>query len=295
MRVVGGSARGRPLLQVPGSGTRPIMDRVKQSLFDVLRPRISGMAVLDLFAGSGSVGIEALSQGAGCCTFIDSSHKAVATIKRNLETTGFLDRSLVLHTDGLQYLKGTTETFDLIYIAPPQYKGLWTEALRLVSGQLRMASGPGGDEEEEMRRAWSSCRLIPGNTRASSWARSARCSRSDMGTRSWFFMSFRTRAVRRRGQVRLKAEHAESRGWHPGLYDDAPVGAGKRFRPGGNTVETFGPGQGGVGDPRPTPGVGTPGFMMTPRWGWEAVSSALLSSGFRAGFPGCQDFGLAVG
>ena len=149
MRVVGGSARGRPLLQVPGSGTRPIMDRVKQSLFDVLRPRISGMAVLDLFAGSGSVGIEALSQGAGCCTFIDSSHKAVATIKRNLETTGFLDRSLVLHTDGLQYLKGTTDTFDLIYIAPPQYKGLWTEALRLVSGQLRMASGPGGDEEEE--------------------------------------------------------------------------------------------------------------------------------------------------
>src|SRR6478609_7985469 len=107
MRVVAGSAKGRQLLLVPGSGTRPIMDRVKESLFDILRPRISGMRVLDLFAGSGSVGIEALSQGAAHCTFIDLGHQAVATIKRNLATTGFSDRADVRNTDAFGYLRGT--------------------------------------------------------------------------------------------------------------------------------------------------------------------------------------------
>ena len=80
MRVVGGSARGATLLLVPGDGTRPILDRVKTALFDILRPRISGAVMLDLFGGSGSVGIEALSQGAAHCTFIERGHKAVATI-----------------------------------------------------------------------------------------------------------------------------------------------------------------------------------------------------------------------
>jgi 16S rRNA (guanine966-N2)-methyltransferase len=114
MRVVGGSAKGKQLLLVPGSGTRPIMDRVKESLFDILRPRIEGMRVLDLFAGSGSVGIEALSQGAAFCTFIDRERSAVATIKKNLANTGLADRALVLHTDALGFLVGLQQTFDLI-------------------------------------------------------------------------------------------------------------------------------------------------------------------------------------
>ena len=97
MRVVGGSARGANLLLVPGDGTRPILDRVKTALFDILRPRIEGMVMLDLFGGSGSVGIEALSQGAEHCTFIERGHKAVATIKRNLELTGLADRSRRSH------------------------------------------------------------------------------------------------------------------------------------------------------------------------------------------------------
>ncbi len=136
MRVVAGSARGAKLLLVPGDGTRPILDRVKTALFDILRPRIEGMVMLDLFAGSGSVGIEALSQGATHCTFIDRGHKAVATIKKNLEVTGLGSQAEVLHADALQYLKGTTKTFDLIYIAPPQYRGLWIEAMRLIGGRL---------------------------------------------------------------------------------------------------------------------------------------------------------------
>jgi len=130
MRVVGGSVRGKKLLVVPGQGTRPILDRVKTSLFDILRPRISGMDMLDLFAGSGSVGIEALSQGAASCTFIDLAYKAVATIKKNLASTGLADRAEVIHMDAFEYLRGTKKQFDLIYVAPPQYRNLWSEAMR---------------------------------------------------------------------------------------------------------------------------------------------------------------------
>jgi len=129
MRVVGGSVRGQKLLVVPGQGTRPILDRVKTSLFDILRPRISGMDMLDLFAGSGSVGVEALSQGAASCTFIDLAYKAVATIKKNLASTGLADRAEVLHADAFDYLNGTKKSFDLIYVAPPQYRNLWSEAM----------------------------------------------------------------------------------------------------------------------------------------------------------------------
>jgi 16S rRNA (guanine(966)-N(2))-methyltransferase RsmD len=112
------------------------MDRVKESLFDILRPRISEMKVLDLFAGSGSVGIEALSQGAAHCTFIDRERSAVATIKKNLANTGLVDRALVLHTDALGFLAGLQNSFDLIYVAPPQYKRLWVEALRRIAAHV---------------------------------------------------------------------------------------------------------------------------------------------------------------
>src|SRR6516162_726825 len=124
MRVVGGSARGKNLLVVPGHGTRPILDRVKTSLFDILRPRLAGMDMLDLFAGSGSVGIEALSQGASSCTFIDLGPEAVATITKNLASTDLAGRSEVLRTDAFDYLRRTRKQFDLIFVAPPQYKDL---------------------------------------------------------------------------------------------------------------------------------------------------------------------------
>jgi 16S rRNA (guanine966-N2)-methyltransferase len=143
MRVVGGSARGKPLRLVPGTGTRPILDRVKTALFDILRPRINGMRVLDLFAGSGSVGIEALSQGAAHCTFIDLGHQAIATIKQNLITTGFSASAIVRQTSALEFLKSAPDPFDLIYIAPPQYKSLWVEAMQLLAdrpGLLRPAT-----------------------------------------------------------------------------------------------------------------------------------------------------------
>jgi 16S rRNA (guanine966-N2)-methyltransferase len=149
MRVVAGSARGKKLLVVPGHGTRPILDRVKTALFDILRPRIPGMDVLDLFAGSGSVGIEALSQGAAHCTFIDLGHPAVATIKRNLATTGFSDRAEVRQADAFAYLGGTARSFDLIYIAPPQYKDLWVEAMHRIAARPEVLRGPLAEAGEE--------------------------------------------------------------------------------------------------------------------------------------------------
>jgi 16S rRNA (guanine966-N2)-methyltransferase len=149
MRVVAGSARGKKLLVVPGHGTRPILDRVKTSLFDILRPRISGMNMLDLFAGSGSVGIEALSQGAAHCTFIDLGHNAIATIKRNIATTGFSDRALVHREDAFKYLRVTKRSFDLIYIAPPQYKNLWVEAMHQVAGRPEVLRGRSAERAED--------------------------------------------------------------------------------------------------------------------------------------------------
>ena len=130
--MVGGSAKGTTLSVVPGEGTRPILDRVKTALFDILRPRIEEVDVLDLFAGSGGVGIEALSQGAASCTFLDLGSRAVATIKKNLVATAFTERSEVRLVDALVYLRTTKKAFDLIYVAPPQYRKLWIQAVRLI-------------------------------------------------------------------------------------------------------------------------------------------------------------------
>ena len=140
MRVVGGSAKGRALAIVPGKGTRPIMDRVKTALFDVLRPVIDGARVLDLFAGSGSVGIEALSQGAAHCTFVDLGREAIATTKKNLQVTGFSDQATVIQTRALDFLATTPGPFDLIYVAPPQYKDMWVEVMRALDTRPEVLS-----------------------------------------------------------------------------------------------------------------------------------------------------------
>jgi 16S rRNA (guanine966-N2)-methyltransferase len=149
MRVVAGSARGMRLLAVPGHGTRPILDRVKTSLFDILRPRIPGKDILDLFAGSGSVGIQALSEGAASCTFIDIGHRAVATIKKNLALTGFVDCAEVQQTDAFGYLRVTEKVFDLIYIAPPQYHNLWVRAITQIAKRPELLRRPSARSDED--------------------------------------------------------------------------------------------------------------------------------------------------
>ncbi|HET7009135.1 MAG TPA: 16S rRNA (guanine(966)-N(2))-methyltransferase RsmD [Anaerolineales bacterium] len=130
IRVIAGEAKGRKLKMVPGEGTRPVGDRVKESLFNILGPDVVDAVFLDLFAGTGSVGIEALSRGAARAVFVDDHRAAVRTITANLETTRLQDRAVVKQRDAFAYLRAEPpEAFDIVYLAPPQYQGLWSKAL----------------------------------------------------------------------------------------------------------------------------------------------------------------------
>ncbi|RME47556.1 MAG: 16S rRNA (guanine(966)-N(2))-methyltransferase RsmD [Caldilineae bacterium] len=130
MRVIAGSAKGRKLKEVPGDTTRPITDRVKEALFSILGETIAGARVLDLFGGTGAVGIEALSRGAAHVTFVEQAAAAVRTIRHNLTHTRLADRATVIRGDAFKFLAASPPApFDIIYIAPPQYRGLWRRAL----------------------------------------------------------------------------------------------------------------------------------------------------------------------
>ena len=121
---------------VPGGITRPITDRVKESLFNILGVDIQDAVLLDLFAGTGAVGIEALSRGAKWVRFVDRHHQAVKTVRTNLESTKLTDRAEVLNMDAFAALdQDVDQVFDYIYIAPPQYKGMWVKALQKVDAR----------------------------------------------------------------------------------------------------------------------------------------------------------------
>ncbi len=130
IRIIGGTARGRKLKLVPGQGTRPIMDRVKEALFNILGDSVVDAEFLDLFAGTGSVGIEALSRGAARAVFVENSRAALHTIEANLDATGFGEDAVIVRGDVLAFVSAPPESaFDIVYIAPPQYHGLWKETL----------------------------------------------------------------------------------------------------------------------------------------------------------------------
>lgn len=133
LRVIGGIARGRRLQSVPGDATRPITDRAKESLFNIIGPDIQEASLLDLFAGTGSVGIEALSRGAAWVCFIDKQRQAVETIRNNLRLTQLAEKAQVFQSDAFVLLdKPPDRSFDYIFIAPPQYKEIWLKALAKV-------------------------------------------------------------------------------------------------------------------------------------------------------------------
>jgi 16S rRNA (guanine966-N2)-methyltransferase len=121
MRVISGMYRGRILRTVKDLSVRPATDRVRQTIFDVLTNRLilDGAHVLDLFAGSGSLGIEALSRGAAHATFVETNREAVAFIKTNLEALACADRADVLQEDALWFLRGCKDSFDVIFADPP--------------------------------------------------------------------------------------------------------------------------------------------------------------------------------
>ena len=144
MRVIAGTAKGRALKSVPGEGTRPITDRAKEALFGILQHDVPGARFLDLFAGTGAVGIEALSRGAAHATFLDINRRAIATVSENLEATGFQDRAEVLREDALAYLaRESPVPFDMIYVAPPQYQGIWGRAVGLIDANVGLLAPNG--------------------------------------------------------------------------------------------------------------------------------------------------------
>ncbi|AWB46865.1 16S rRNA (guanine(966)-N(2))-methyltransferase RsmD [Paenibacillus sp. CAA11] len=122
MRVISGSARGRTLKAVPGSGTRPTTDKVKEAIFSMIGPYFDGGIVLDLFAGTGGLGIEALSRGMDRSVFVDLEYKSIEVIRANLTATGLADQAEVYKNDAERALKalGKKELlFDLIFLDPP--------------------------------------------------------------------------------------------------------------------------------------------------------------------------------
>lgn len=122
MRVIAGIAKGRKLVAPKGYKTRPTADRVKESLFNIIAGAVEGAAVLDLYAGSGSLAIEALSRGAGSAVMVDNDRAAIMAIKRNLAATGLADQAIVMNAPAsraLAYLSRQNQAFDLILLDPP--------------------------------------------------------------------------------------------------------------------------------------------------------------------------------
>ena len=138
LRVVTGEAKGRKLKTLKTmTGTRPIMDRVKTALFDILSREIRGSRFLDLFAGTGGVGIEALSRGAAHATFIEMDRKILQLVRDNLQITKLADRADTLQADAFKFLEQANRSsgrtpYDIIYVAPPQYHEMAARALSLL-------------------------------------------------------------------------------------------------------------------------------------------------------------------
>lgn len=130
LRVISGSARGRKLKSVPGDTTRPITDRAKEALFNILAGDVVNSIWWDLFAGTGAVGIEALSRGASLVRFSDLNRAPIETIKWNLDHCKFSAKADIRRGDAFSMLAAQPDKkFEFIYIAPPQFKEMWSRAL----------------------------------------------------------------------------------------------------------------------------------------------------------------------
>lgn len=136
MRVITGSARGMTLKTLEGESVRPTTDKVKEAVFSIIQFELEGRRVLDLFAGSGQLGIEALSRGAESAVFVDSDKKAIKVVKENLEKTRLSDKALVAQTDSVAFLKMTDRVFDIVFLDPPYSTGLLERALGALSDRV---------------------------------------------------------------------------------------------------------------------------------------------------------------
>lgn len=138
MRVITGSARGRVLETLKGDDiVRPTTDKVKEAVFSSIQFEIEGRDFIDVFAGSGQMGIEALSRGAKSAVFIDASKKAAAVIERNLKVTNLQPLAAVITADSISYLKTTDRQFDIAFLDPPYNKGILQEALPIIAQRMK--------------------------------------------------------------------------------------------------------------------------------------------------------------
>ena len=133
MRVITGTARGRKLGQLQGMDTRPTTDQVKESIFNIIQFDIEGRRVLDLFGGTGQLGIEALSRGAASCTFVDQRKEAVALIRSNLKLCQLSDRARVVQGEALSFLSTVRERYHLVFLDPPYRTDLLENAIKKIA------------------------------------------------------------------------------------------------------------------------------------------------------------------
>ena len=133
MRVITGSARGCHLKELEGMETRPTTDRGKVGLFNFIQFDIEGRKILDLFAGTGQLGIECLSRGAKAAVFVDRRTDAVKLIRENLKVTNLSNRARVVSGDSMEYLKSVREQFDIIFLDPPYEAGLLEPAIAHIA------------------------------------------------------------------------------------------------------------------------------------------------------------------
>ncbi len=136
MRVITGSARGMTLRTLEGDNVRPTTDKVKEAVFSAIQFEIEGRRILDLFAGSGQLGIEALSRGAASATFVDADKNAVRVIKENLVKTKLDSLASVAQTDSIAFLTMTDKIFDIAFLDPPYGNGLLQKALSKIDDHI---------------------------------------------------------------------------------------------------------------------------------------------------------------
>lgn len=133
MRVISGTARGRRLKELQGMDTRPTTDKVKESLFNIIQFDIEGRKILDLFGGTGQLGIEALSRGAEHCTFVEQRRDGVALIRENVKSCDLQEKSRVVQGEALSFLASCREKFDVIFLDPPYQTDLLDKSLELIT------------------------------------------------------------------------------------------------------------------------------------------------------------------
>ena len=136
MRIISGSARGTKLVSLDSLETRPTLDRVKEALFSSITPYVSESVVLDLFAGSGALGLEALSRGANKCDFVDKNKSAAKIIETNITKTHMEDKSNVYICDFLDFLDRCNKKYDLVFLDPPYHLGVMTVSLNKLKPYL---------------------------------------------------------------------------------------------------------------------------------------------------------------